>query len=227
MKGKILQKLFEEVRKHKEIDLVSLLTKNKNDLISFSGEFDSYCIGFVDIVGSTKVAAHLTKEQACRFYAAFLNAMAIVVKEFDAKIVKNTGDSLMFYFPRANSDSKFVNSLECGLEMIRLRKLLNKIMKEENLPSVQYRVSLDYGTVMIAKQVNSQENDLFGPSVNMCSKINHMAEPNSLVVGGDLFEIVKSYGEFHFREINGYAVGVGVDYPIYSVIPDEGDLTLY
>jgi len=228
MMKRALQKFLQPKRRKSDFDIKLLLKNANQNLISFSGVYDDFCIGFVDMVSSTKISAYLTKEKACKYYGIFLNSMAAIATEFGAKIVKNIGDSLLFYFPQTNINfkSSIVNSLDCGIGMINSVNEVNDLMKKENLPSVQYRLSLDYGNVMMANQVNSESIDIFGPSVNMCSKINRFANPNSLVIGGDLFQIVKSNENYTFKQLEGYCSGMVADYPVYTVIPDEGEKML-
>ena len=50
-----------------------------------------------------------------------------IAKSFDAKIIKNTGNGLMFYFPKASCPTNtraFKDILECGLAMIQQTELL-------------------------------------------------------------------------------------------------------
>src|SRR3990170_5981663 len=115
-----------------------------DDIISFSGSFSDYFISIVDIVDSTKVTAFLSQKQACKYYAIFLNSMATIVENFGGKIVKNIGDSLLYYFPKKldSSDnllSKY--SIECGIAMLDAGNRINEFMNEEHLPSVNYRIS--------------------------------------------------------------------------------------
>jgi len=228
MMKRALQKFLQPKRRISDFDINLLLKNTNRNFISFSGGFEDFCIGFVDMVDSSKVSAYLTKEKACKYYGIFLNSMGAIATEFGATIVKNIGDSLLFYFPQTNINfkSSIVNSLDCGMGMINSANDLNDLMKKENLPSVQYRLSLDYGNVMIANQVNSERIDIFGPSVNMCSKINRFANPNSMVIGGDLFQLVKSIENYKFKQLEGFCLGMVADYPIYLVLSDEGGTIL-
>src|SRR5574340_834521 len=62
----------------------------------------NYCICFVDIVGSTEEVSRIyDAEKIRKYYSIFLNSMAIIVRNFGAKIVKNVGDSIIFYFPES------------------------------------------------------------------------------------------------------------------------------
>ena len=191
------------------------------DEITFSGSYKSCCIGIVDAINSTNTTAKLVNGKLCRYYSIFLNAMAFIVIEFDGIVIKNIGDSLLYYFPKTSdgiSRSAFIDALECGMAMIESHAIINQKMYEENLPSVDYRISMDYGNVMIAKSSNSLNEDIFGSTVNLCAKINSKASPNSIVAGGDLHQIIKNLERYNFNLLSGYSTGLKLDYPIYSIV---------
>ena len=196
----------------------------KDDIISFSGKFEDYFISIVDIVDSTKITAALSHKQACKYYAIFLNAMAGIVESFGGRIVKNVGDSLLYYFPKKTDFSENLlskYSIECGIAMLAAGNKINELMREEHLPSVKYRISGDYGTVMIAREIHSTRDDIFGPAVNMCSKINRHAKPNSMVIGGDMYQIAKPFQEYIFKQCSDCSTGLKFNYPVYSIEPNN------
>ncbi len=86
------------------------------------------------------------------------------------------------------------------------------------MPSVKYRISMDFGTVMMANSVASSNDDIFGSTVNVCSKINRIAIPNGIVIGSDMFQIVKNFDEFAFVAETGLSVGMAIQYPVYRVL---------
>src|SRR5215204_1939425 len=194
--------------------------------ISFLDRSMNCCIGFVDMVDSTKVTTEISDRQKIRqYYSIFINTMAILVKNYGAKIVKNAGDALIFYFPDSSdpaNEAAFRDILECFTTMILARDVINtKLHSEENLPSVSYRISADYGRVEVATSTSSKGEDLFGSTMNICAKINSMAEPNGIVIGGDLYQIVKSFSfiidKYQFTELEGgYSIGFGNRYPLYT-----------
>ena len=69
--------------------------------------------------------------------------------------------------------------------------------------------------------VNGTDLDLMGPPVNMCSKINHSASPNGVVIGGDLYERVKKFPDYKFNEIKGFSLGFKHSYPVYEVTKNK------
>jgi len=200
--------------------LAQRLENRLEDVVSFSGTHQNFCVGIVDMVGSTKVSAHLSKEKMTQYYGIFLNGMAMIAKDHGAKVVKSLGDSLLYYFPKT-ADYKpehFVCPLKCAISMIECGDVINAKMKEHGLPSVKYRVSMDFGTVMMANSVASSNDDIFGSTVNVCSKINRIAKPNGIVIGSDMYQIVKDFDEFAFVADNGFSIGMAIQYPVYKVL---------
>src|SRR5574338_1519885 len=105
------------------------------------------------------------------------------------------------------------------MEMIKAHKTINSKLHESGLPNVNYRISSDYGLVMTAKSENSISADIFGPTVNLCAKINKKTVSNTMIIGGDLHQIVKSFEEYKFECILEYHNGLKLHYPVYSIKP--------
>jgi CheY-like chemotaxis protein len=107
--------------------------------------------------------------------------------------------------------------------MILARDIINAKLHSEGLPSVSYRISADYGKVEVATSTSSRGGeDLFGSTMNICAKINSMAEANGIVIGGDLYRIIKSFSfidnRYKFRELKGgYSIGLNHKYPVYHM----------
>lgn len=199
---------------------VKLNPETPHYVVNFLETSQSYCVGLVDIVNSTKISASLTSKKLSRYYEVFLNSMAQIIEKFGGYVIKNIGDSLLFYFPEPSKSFQsydFKNCLECGLAMIEKHEIINKFLKNEKLPSLNYRISADYGEVSIMKTNDSSSVDVFGTPVNMCTKINRAAPKNSIVIGGDLYRSAKKLDNYNYRMINSYSAGLKFMYPIYSV----------
>ena len=105
--------------------------------------------------------------------------------------------------------------------MIESRDTINQIMSECHLPSLDFRISADYGPVSIASSPRTQVEDVFGPTVNLCAKINGAAKPNSVIIGGDLHQIVRSLRCYEFETVGECMLGLKLNYPAYSVCRKE------
>lgn len=184
-----------------------------------------YCVCIVDVVNSSQITAKIADgNKIKKYYEIFLNAMAALAKNFGAKVIKNVGDALLFYFPDTSDTENmiaFKEVLECCTAIIAAHEFINIRLEAEALPPVSYRISADYGRVEVATTVTSGTEDLFGPTVNMCAKINSQAEPNGIVIGGDLHEMVKrfSFKDYSFEKVGKkQPIGMRYSYPVYSVV---------
>jgi CheY-like chemotaxis protein len=111
--------------------------------------------------------------------------------------------------------------------MVSSRDAINDKLQEQVLVTVSYRISADYGKLEVASsgEINSSY-DLFGPTLNFCTKINKRARPNGIAIGADLWRIVNSFPNLSkridFQEVkeltwkeNRYS------YPVYLLEPKE------
>ncbi len=189
-------------------------------LVAFTTQSHSYCVGCVDMVNSTKISASLSASKLSLYYETFLNSMAKIIGNYEGKVIKNIGDCLLYYFPLSEncSDLDHVSkALDCGITMIKIQQMISKELVSNGLPSLSYRVSSDYGNVVIMNTNNSKDIDMIGPPINMCSKINHSAKSNEFVIGGDFYEIVKKMPKYKFKEISEFDAGFKLGYPVYKV----------
>jgi two-component system, OmpR family, response regulator ChvI len=210
--------------------LINTAMSKEEDEICFI-EAQNCCVCFVDIVNSTRITSSINNpEKVRKYYEIFLNTMATIARNFGAKIIKNVGDCLIFCYPTTSDSSNksaFNDVIECCITMIKSRNTINEKLHEEGLPFLSYRISADYGRVEVARSATSQSDDLFGPVMNMCSKINSMALPNGLAIGNGLYKIIQSFSFlssleqncYHFEEIltMEYQQTEFNNYPLYSL----------
>ncbi|HEY0579524.1 MAG TPA: response regulator [Candidatus Nitrosocosmicus sp.] len=212
------------------------LTKsNFNDeQITFINYTHQYCVCIIDIVDSTtKTQMIASSEKIRQYYSIFLNTMASIIKYNNGKVIKNAGDCLIYYFPKTvdtvTNKSSIQDVLDCGLAMIEANSILNANLNKNGLPSIDYRISGNYGKVELATSSNSNSVDLFGPTVNICSKINHLALSNEMVIYKDLYDVIKKtpfFKEYRFKELSTNKINLedkdkddlsALAYPVYSV----------
>ena len=194
--------------------------ESDNHTVTFSPETENYCMGMVDMVDSTKISAMLGSEKMSRYYQIFLNSMPKIINRHYGKVVKNIGDCLLYYFPLKTQESQekyLARCLECSFSMTESHEFICRYLKEENLPCLDYRISMDYGSIILMRSNHSISVDMIGTPINMCSKINHSASTNGIVVGGDVHEMLKKVPKYTFKQIDGYSVGLKLSYPIYTV----------
>lgn len=196
---------------------------SSNDVLLESNS-ENFCVSLIDIIGSTRIVSTIDSSKNIRnFYETFLNSVASILKKYHAKIIKTVGDGIISYFPETidtTNLSAFENVVKCSFAQIEERSRINTTLLENNLPTISYRVSIDYGKVERTQIKGFDREDLFGSTVNFCSKINLYAPPNSIVIGNDLCQIMKSLKlistPFKLEEMNSYYCGAGkFSYPLY------------
>ena len=204
--------------------------KKEEDEIFFI-KAQNCCVCYVDIVNSTNIISTIhNPEKVRKYYGIFLNTMAAIARESGAKIIKNVGDCLIFCYPRTSDPSNksaFNDVLQCCITMVEARDTINQKLHEEKLPSLSYRISADYGRVEVARSATSRSDDLFGPIMNMCSKIKSKALPNGVAIGDGLYRLLQSFSLLSSLEQNHYHFEKIVmpehqqtefkNYPLYSL----------
>ena len=190
--------------------------------IRFSGDSIKSCVGFIDLIDSTKNTITMDNlELIRRYYSKFINSTSEVVKSYSGKVIKNIGDSLLFYFPKTTDfkDMKvFKETIDCGFKILDERYSINQELSKQHLPPFNYRISLDYGVVDLALSGDYSQIDLFGTTINLCSKINSsLSIPNDITIGDNFYRILKSFssivnsynfinnGEYTITESNRYS----------------------
>jgi adenylate cyclase len=197
-------------------------TKEKQQidlLLQFFSSTRNYCVGIVDMVGSTTTTMKMAPDKVSRFYSIFLNGLAEVASRNGAVVVKNIGDSLLYYFPATESGEilAFEQVLKCCFSMLEKGPQINALLKEEGLPEIKYRISCEYGAVIVARMSTSSVNDIFGSPVNICSKMNALAPPGGVVIGQGLFEMTKDIPGYIFSEIKDAPMFSETGYSLYIV----------
>jgi CheY-like chemotaxis protein len=203
-----------------------------HDDIIFQGISSDFCVCMLDIVNSTAITSSLAHEDKIRkFYSLFVNSVSPVISHFGGRVLKTGGDSMIYYFPNTaevESIDGFRSVLECGISLLDLRSTVNNLYKSEGIPPIGYRISADYGRLELAESRFSRDQDFFGPTMNLCAKINNKAPSNSMVIGGDLHQVIKKLHslekQFQFEEISEFSIGLKQRYPIHLVVPVDTDI---
>ena len=211
------EKIQDSLLKIKERE--DVIKQQKDILLQFSQYSSNYCVCFVDIVGSTKLTSKLSDIETSKFYSIFLNSAANTITQNNGVVVKNIGDALLYYFPKTDSDEQgpFLEMLQCCMALINAREMINKSLSVEHLPEVSYRISAMFGPVRVAIVATSAIDDIFGSTVNTCSKINSLAKPNTMVVGESLYTKIKEIKTYDFEKISDYSIDVENKFGVYLV----------
>ena len=194
--------------------------------IRFSGDAIKSCVGFIDLVDSTKNTITMDNLEAIRkYYSTFINSVSEIVKKYNGKVIKNIGDCLLFYFPKTtdvNNIDVFLEAIECGFKILDERYSINQELSQHPLPPFNYRISLDYGVLDLALVGEYSQIDLFGTTINLCSKINTSSSiPNEIIIGDNFYRFLKSFSSvlnnYDFINHINYQITKDNTYPLYMI----------
>ena len=93
----------------------------------------------------------------------------------------------------------------------------------KNTPPFNYRITIDYGILDLALVGDYSQIDLFGSSINLCSKINSssLSIPNEIVIGDNFYRILKSFSniinKYDFINNGEFKVSENIRYLIYII----------
>lgn len=220
-----LSKTFDEMAKNLLDAKITIkqneeVIKQQEDiLLKFSQYTENDCVGVIDMKDSTKISAELSDEDVTKLYEIFLNFMGKIVRKYNGEVIKTIGDALLFRFANIDpNDSKIMkNILECCLDMIESHDSLKEQLLAENMPELDYKISVTYGAVKVAQSSTSNVNDIFGPTVNRCFKINSNCPENSIIVGDNIYKFLKKFQEYKFKELSNEEIKQKYGYTIFQV----------
>jgi adenylate cyclase len=138
-------------------------------------------VGFVDLVGYTRLTTQLDEEELPALLTRFQHIATSNVATYGGQVVKLIGDAVMFNAPDAPSAARAALGIRHALR------------EEETVPRV--RIGLAVGPVVRV------EGDVYGDTVNRASRLAELARPDAILVddamGAELFD----EGEFTVRQL--------------------------
>jgi predicted ATPase/class 3 adenylate cyclase len=168
---------------------------------------------FVDLVGSTALAARLDPEDMSALIRAYQNCCAEVVERWGGHVAKYMGDGVLAYFgwPVAHEDEA-ERAVRAGLELVGAVHAVAApgLARGEGQP-LAARVGIATGLVMVGELIGegaAQEQTVVGETPNLAARLQMLATPGSVVISqatrrlvGGLFELA----DLGPRRLKGFA----------------------
>ena len=113
--------------------------------------------------------------------------------------------------------------LNDALKILDRRYSINDELSKQHLPPFNFRISIDYGVVDLALVGDYSQIDLFGSTLNLCSKINSssLSIPNEIIIGDNFYRVLKSFSsidkDYNFSNNGEYKITETIGYPTYNI----------
>jgi class 3 adenylate cyclase/predicted ATPase len=168
---------------------------------------------FVDLVGSTELAARLDPEDMGRVIRAYHKTCAQVVERWGGHVAKYMGDGVLAYFgwPQAHEDDA-ERAVRAGLE------LADDVGKLDTAAgnTLAARIGIATGLVMVGELIGegaAKEQTVVGETPNLAARLQALASPGGVVISqatrrlvGGLFELA----DLGPRRLKGFAAPIAV-----------------
>lgn len=143
-------------------------------------------IGFADIVGYTRQTRSLSQDELASLVEHFEARALAIINEHGGRIIKTIGDEILFAADSA------ADAARIALDLVE------ENLEDEDFP--QLRVGVAWG------QVLHRLGDVFGPTVNIASRLTSIARPGRVLVDKDLMEAIEGDDSFKLRRMRRMSV---------------------
>jgi adenylate cyclase len=154
-------------------------------------------IMFVDINNSTQMSLTLSEKNFALILQTFAQEVGIAVLGYGGYVFKYEGDAVIALFPAEYDRTKACkNALNCSRTILEIiREVINPVFNIHELPEITIRIGLAYGyalVVLYGKSLEEAHIDIVGSSISLASKIASIAQPNQVLVGEFIYNILHS-----------------------------------
>ncbi len=164
---------------------------------------------YVDLVGSTTMTLEMPAEKIAIIVSSFSQEMAAVIRQYHGYVLKFVGDAVIGYFVSDEDDiygtGAADDAVDCAKSMISvIQKGINPILNQYDYPDLMVKIGVDFGQNIVVRygaDVEHSHVDLMGPAMNIAAKIQHMAKPNQILIGTDVFQRISQNSQKEFTQI--------------------------
>jgi class 3 adenylate cyclase/predicted ATPase len=179
---------------------------------------------FCDLVDSTKLSSQLDPEDYREVVRAYQRVCSEVITRFDGHIAQLLGDGLLVYFgyPHAHEDDAH-RAVRTGLGILDAMGDLNAHLQEAQGIQLAIRVGIHTGLVVVGEMGGAQRHEqlALGGVPNVCSRIQGLAEPNTVAMSATTYQLVQGY--FECQELGEHTLrGVAEPVAVYRVLQESG-----
>ena len=174
----------------------------------------SLAILFADIAQSTKLYDKIGNTAAHALISSCIAVMTKVCNANEGRVIKTIGAEVMCSFPTAKNAVDAAIAMHAAVDAIPESELYGHY-------SPDIYVGIDYGPVIV------ENEDVFGDSVNVASRMVKMAKRRQIMTTPDVVgALPPEYGEY-FRCVDKVMVkGKSEEFSVYEIVWEKEKLTV-
>lgn len=159
--------------------LLAALRRFTTGMHNHGSEGHVVAVGFADLVGFTAISQQLDEHQLAEIVDRFEELAFEHITRGGGRVIKMIGDEVMFAADSAPGSARI------ALDLVRV------FGTDDKLPEI--RVGVAYGPAL------SWQGDLFGPTVNLASRLVNIARPGTVLISQELATTLAPDSAFSVR----------------------------
>ena len=179
---------------------------------------------FCDVVDSTRLSSQLDPEEYRNVVRAYQAACTEVIQRFDGHVAQLLGDGLLVYFgyPQAHEDDA-QRAVRTGLGILAAVGNFHQELQHAKGIQLAVRIGVHTGLVVVGDMggPGHQEQFALGEVPNIASRIEGLAEANTVAISAASYRLVQGY--FECQALGAQTLrGVAAPVQVYRVLQDSG-----
>src|SRR5215471_14629642 len=179
---------------------------------------------FCDLVDSTKLSSQIDPEDWRDVVREYQRVCTDVIQRYDGYIAQLLGDGLLVYlgYPRAHEDDA-QRAVRAGLGILEAVEALNSSLALAKGLTLAVRLGIHTGLVVVGDMggAGRQEQLALGEVPNIASRIEGLAEANTVAISEATYRLVEGY--FECQALGGQTLrGVAEPIHVYRVLQESG-----
>jgi len=140
-----------------------------------------------DVAGYSRLMGFDEEGTHERLKAHFQQLVEPKIKEYQGRVVKNTGDGVLVEFPSV------VDAVRCAAELQRAM-----LDREAGIPDdrrIRFRIGINLGDVIV------EDGDIFGDGVNVAARLEALAEPGGICISRTARDQIRDRLPYQFEDL--------------------------
>jgi class 3 adenylate cyclase/tetratricopeptide (TPR) repeat protein len=183
---------------------------------------------FCDLVGSTEMSGRLDPEDMREVLRRYQDGVTGVVTRHAGYVANYLGDGVLAFFgwPKAHEDQA-AQAIRAGLEALKVVGVMRVIDASDEMLSA--RVGIATGEVVVGDLIGedaSQQGAVSGETPNLAARIQAIAQPGEVLIGGLVRQLLGDAFEFEDRGEHKLK-GISDPIPTWRVLGERESLSRF
>jgi PAS domain S-box-containing protein len=227
-KSSALEALSGKLAKYLAPQVYNSIFTGRQD-VSIASQRKKLTVCFSDIAGFTETADKMESEALTQLLNHYLTEMSKIATDYGATIDKYVGDAIMMFFGDPESRGVKEDALACVEMALAMQKRIDELADVWRSAGIEaplrcrIGIHTDFCTVGNFGSEDRMDYTIIGGAVNLASRLEHEAQPGSVLISYETFAHVKD--DIHCEE-QGHIRVKGIAYPIttYRVVDLKANL---